>query len=441
MRGTELNKDKSENFSRTKQMEFINYLNKVVEEIIRFICSNNFNNKKDLIRVFELGDEDVTAGKSITCTGCFNESPVVLYTSLDETDEGFLLIHWILIQLQTTILANLNEANYKNSYCFYSEHNRPLTPKEAAEYVYEITNTALSNTFKEMIGIQFNDLDLLSLTNYESKKPKGELVFVNIDNKLNELRELCVWTVDDTNITFNESNIKYIRKLLVGCADGALLFVKDSEHDVPFFLGVVNSYNKDKLPIHVFIKGYLKWSLTINGKEAFRKNYNRLSIKNDITADDIMSAITTEFSRTKVEKDNILNLINSLCECEHGAALVLLDGTNSNSSILNWLGDLKKFKKMISIETSNFDGNYSFFEKTSAMDGAVVLDVTTAKVISVGAIVDGKTKVEGDPSRGSRYNSLKNFTYIMAEFGEPIVTVVFSEDGDRYIFSGKNSPC
>lgn len=417
------------------------YLSEVANQLEKCLCTSQNKCKKRLIGIKPY-DENWEPGNDYCHIVIPHRGvkPVVLYSDLQSVDEGFFLVNLIIKQFEMMILANENQP-IGNKYGFYSDYNNSLKPEEAARYIYDVATEIVSGILKDTIGVAFNDIDLLSLTNYESQKAKGTLLFINTNIKPTQESSMCVWTSKDQNIIFESSYIKYIRKLLVGCGYGGLLFVKDSEHPIPYFLGVVDSEKAKFFPITVHISGPLKWELLINGTEAFRREINSISVKNEITVADIIDEIEMEFQKSEdsisIDKKRLTDLITPIYESGHGAAIVLIDGNNIKGKINDWIRNLDSYKKMITLDFSHFDNNSSLLNNTSAMDGAIIVDAVNSKVIAVGAIVDGKTSMCGDPSRGSRYNSLKNFTYIMADYREPILSVVISEDGDKYVFAGK----
>lgn len=433
------NTSKSQSDSNIEN-DILNYLNEVCDKLTNMLYTqkNGYKPPKKPIAVTLPDTLNANAGFKRTVIPLDGAKPVILYSEFKKNDDGFLLIEFIINQLEMAILTNSDQPNNNGNYTFYSAYNEDLSPADAADLIYITATKLLSNITKELLGISFDDIDLLSSTYYESKKANGVLFFAASKNgKLKRLSNMCAWVSESTDITFEKKNIKYIRKLLVGGEESGLVFVTDSADSPAFFLGTAKNEYKDSFPIRIDISGPLKWKMSINGKEAFRKEINSIVLNTEITVEDIISEAKNIFGENNIKESELYSLIESVYNSKHGSALVLIDGSDRNGEVFEWLTDLKQYNKATAIAAcDSLKGCY--LDKASAMDGAIVIDVSVPKVIAIAAIVSEKTCIMGDPGRGSRYNSLKNFAYLMTKNGKNILTLVFSEDGDKFMFPGKD---
>lgn len=137
------------------------------------------------------------------------------------------------------------------------------------------------------------------------------------------------------------------------------------------------------------------------------------------------------FSIKENVKTKISKLLQKINNAEHGAAVVFLNlkkGSYAEERI-------QKLKQL--------DRGYGIHGRSVAshanMDGAIVVDVRTGKIDSIGVILDGSARKKGDMSRGARHNSLDAFC---ADFharcaAEHVAAIVFSEDGGSSIYFEK----
>ena len=123
----------------------------------------------------------------------------------------------------------------------------------------------------------------------------------------------------------------------------------------------------------------------------------------------------------------------------HGAAAVVAAWNDPNSRCKVRLEKLIAHRKTIQVEfkklTLESQELANAITQAAKMDGAVLIDAQSGEVCALAVILDGLSCVEGSPSRGARFNSLKNFTASLSRQG--IVSFVFSSDGGMDIFSGK----
>ena len=104
---------------------------------------------------------------------------------------------------------------------------------------------------------------------------------------------------------------------------------------------------------------------------------------------------------------------------EHkGGILVISDHAKEEAERL--------FKQSILIAPTTLTSDST--KKLTSIDGAILID-TDCICYSIGTILDGIVSDNGNPERGSRYNSSVRYCDYRRSLGENVVVVIISEDG------------
>lgn len=137
--------------------------------------------------------------------------------------------------------------------------------------------------------------------------------------------------------------------------------------------------------------------------------------------------------------DKTVQAVMAVRRQAHGAAAVVAAWNDSASCCKDGLDILISHQKAIPVIFKAQSGGTkelaSAITQAAKMDGAVLVNALSGEVYALAAILDGPSCVKGSPSRGARFNSLKNFTCFMSNC--EIVSFIFSSDGGTDIFSGQ----
>lgn len=267
---------------------------------------------------------------------------------------------------------------------------------------YTIPNI-YSNIEREVIKNFFPDVDLIiniSKSKYENRDCFGEILFVDKNVKL-EIEFVQA-------LEFNFVNLKQIRKMLELTNDKLAIIVKNGK---VIGLGYSSVYN-----FKLIIKGYSKWELYDNKSIILLYNDAFLRLNND--SNNFTNKIHLYFHLNLTNAEKINDIIVKYINCRHGAILIITDEAKDEATRLSNLN------RAILIRPVSLCKNYVTL---SDIDGALIMDCY-GNCFAIGAILDGETRIVGNMSRGSRYNSSIN--YIANKYNKKYMAVIISEDGD-----------
>lgn len=341
---------------------------------------------------------------------------------------------------------------------FLVHSNAPLfggvPPERAVVRLRKLAEQRLEEDLSRSHGILFDVIDCLSLMDYEQERAKGNLLF--LPAALEDLERLCVWSVSSRDrIECSIKHLRTLRKFLAGTVpdspknvSAALLFVKEGE--LPVFCGAVKLENGLPLLdpssgyVQVRISGPLRWELMLYGKLVCRRDAVGLSFPDGLdpsgtekeVRDRIQNALRAAFTRKDSAKavaknlDRLTGIAQSVRKQHHGAALVIADW-GERSVCKTTLERLKRHRKVLPVTFTGSEDQAVAITCAAKMDGAVLADIRSGQIIALAAILDGKSCVAGDASRGARYNSIANATCLLRDCkAHPeVVSFVFSSDG------------
>lgn len=326
--------------------------------------------------------------------------------------------------------------------------------ERAVGYLCKLAEQNLEEDLSHSHGILFDVIDCLSLMDYEQEKAKGDLVF--LPNMPEDLERLCVWSVPKQDrVECSMKQLRTLRKFLAGTASDApggisvaLLFVKEGEQ--PTFCGAVRLEHglpllDSKLGyVQVRVSGPLRWELLLFGKLACRRDAVGLCFPDGLDHSGtekevkkriqraLRAAFTQKDSANAVEENlnHLTEIVQSVQKQHHGAAVVLADW-GKRAKCRTTLQRLKEHKKAIPVTFAGSGDQLVAVTCAAKMDGAILVDIRNGQIVALATILDGESCVEGDTSRGSRYNSIANATRLLRVSAErsEVVSFVFSSDG------------
>lgn len=377
--------------------------------------------------------------------GCGGDCPareVIIESCLSGGELGSILVVSCLDVLTGWLREAAQEESPKDTtgeqFRFISVDGVKLEPDDAVRQIREKSKTVLKRQLESWIGIDFRAIDELALQPYEGAKPGGGIAVAFSE----DARNICDWFVEK-EIPFDLQHVQLIRKLLAGTGkSGSIVLYIDKPSKPAHVVGVCHDLAKiDKnaaelLPLRIQIQGWMSWSLYIYGKMAFQRRASGYYVDRGI---DLRAELEAEFgpsgSHAKLEK-----VICEIQAQEHGASAVILDferktdGTQKSAAAR--IQTLEAHDKALKVTFAEQPGEGAI-ACAAGMDGAVILDLQ-GNIRYLAAILDGESCIQGKLSRGSRFNSIRNFVADIAKNkNESIMGIVCSEDGEINIISGR----
>lgn len=292
-----------------------------------------------------------------------------------------------------------------------------------------LINLAARDITVTCICTRYEILNLISVTPYEGKYCNGTMIFLsekdmkNCLNKITRLKE---------EVYLEYTNRRQIRKLmemsnsLTDNSNGnqnVIVSCYGRTFEDARIIGIANMQDfDDTTELYVVdFKGNNNWILSLRnqplleyGLEGFRDP----NIKNN---GDWSQRLNIYFG----SRNNISDIVSELITVKHGGLLIIFEDENiarCESVRLYEKERAIKFEKDLS-----YDVTKSLIKNIASIDGAVIIDIY-GKCYAFGCILDGEALVEGDKSRGARYNSANNYVQKFNNKSK-VVACIVSEDG------------
>lgn len=389
---------------------------------------------------------------------------IVLACSCPDRPERILLLCYLVDAVAERLRAILfqRKASFllEDGFYFYGSGNGTEDEDTVALACLAAAYHQISRDMGTAFHLSTDAIDQLSLTNYEQEGARG-VVLVAPQAVIDKIKP-CVWLCRSaTPATLSSDQIRFVRKLMAGAAPDALLFGVSPGEKTPRFCGVV-SLSPQGLPpkalrfscLQADIYGPMNWGLSLFGQPAclrsptmgFRlpRGCSQADIDGRAKAR-IELVLRAEFGQASPPGPfykNIAKTVQAVLAVRrqaHGAAAVVAAWTDPASCCKQQLDTLISHQKAIPVDFQPLPSSSkkltAAITQAAKMDGAVLIDALSGEVYTLAVILDGPSCVDGSPSRGARYNSLKNFTCFMSKSN--IVSFVFSSDGGMDIFSGQ----
>ncbi|WP_024833174.1 hypothetical protein [Ruminiclostridium josui] len=352
----------------------------------------------------------------------------------------FLFSKIALVDEQVVILGvSINESYCQNHREVFSQDNAYL-PDDYESFILQIVNITLEkwieniqheldNTtskyimnYSATLQLAARDItegrglpsylyfNLLSSMPYESSSCCGQIAFLTKNQDIQDINGLKIIEFH-RKILFSHDNMRYIRKLLE--ISGGKYYLVCSDKDI---IGIAEIIDTKKLHILKF-DGFMKWTLEYNDTQLVSYDKECIFYKTDT----FKKQIKNMSQSTKLQ-----DLIRVLCEQKHGTMVIVFKDTRVAQSETERLSSCQRGIQLEIPYDLSTDNKVAL--RLSSIDGALIID-EKCMCYGIGMIVDGEASVKGNPSRGSRYNSAKNYVYSMAVKGYSCVGCVISEDG------------
>lgn len=389
---------------------------------------------------------------------------VVLACGCAERPEWAFLLHYLVDaaadRLRIILLERKEAFLLGSDFCFSSSKNRPEDADTVARACLSVAYHQIAQEMASAFQLSFDVMDQLSLTNYEQEGAEG-VVLVAPREQIDK-SSLCIWQVRrEGTAELSPEQTRFVRKLLAGSAPDALLFAASPGEWAPQFCGVVSLTKEGGLDeglrsncVQVSIRGPMNWELSLFGQPVCLR-YHTMGFRlprgcgqTDIdqrAKDRIEAVLREEFDQEPSGgpfDTNICKTVQAVLSVRrqaHGAAAVVAAWRDADNPCRARLETLITHQKAIQVAFKGLPDDFqelaNAITEAAKMDGAVLIDAQSGEVCALAVILDGLSCIDGVPSRGARFNSLKNFTATLS--GQGIVSFVFSSDGGMDIFSGK----
>lgn len=180
--------------------------------------------------------------------------------------------------------------------------------------------------------------------------------------------------------------------------------------------------NAEDLFVSNFLSHY-KWELTHDGQPLLRVEYNdpKMPPRIDEGLEDLSDTLSRTLPAMTAESvDRFCRLARAAADGSHGTILVVSEEAEAEV--------LRLQPQAIRLEPEKLSDK--ILDRVSRIDGAVLFD-PDCRCHAIGVILDGLAASEGDPARGSRFNSA--FRYVRTR-KKGVVAVVISDDGMINVF-------
>ncbi len=269
------------------------------------------------------------------------------------------------------------------------------------------------------ISRTINDISSLY---YESSECKGYFQFVekNCD---------FVGIIFKKKVIFHSINARIIRKMLEA-AKTCPLIVSDGD-----IVGIATQNIPLQHKYTLRILGHLSWEYSIDDSPQFicvdsLYKYPISRINKQL----ISKTLKKTFNFDEGMINNFLNIVDQASN-GHGALLIVTNNAEAETERLCSLNRGIQINPFGACENPQ-----TIISDISTIDGAVIFDAAL-KCHAFGVILDGEAVTPGNPSRGARYNSAKNYVMLKKKIDSThnYMAVVISEDGMVNVFPDDHS--
>lgn len=309
-------------------------------------------------------------------------------------------------------------SKYWNDFNFnYLTKDNGVLKIEASQFYcsiyYSRMLSAISQHLAERLYLEFDLPDpgvitALSCQIYETKSCSGILALSH-----KEKRATPFSVVFAEKIVFDYENLRHCRKVLEASSKNQCVYMcKKGEH---WFLKGYVDFDLCKRQPRIKISGNSSWDITIPlgykdhvVKESIIVRYQNglfgFPTEQKLNVDEFGKQMQKCFVNTAPLLTKIAKVAES--SVENGTTLIF---TNDSDEISR----LQKYRrgtniKKISLIDDSGECRSELIKNLCAIDGALVIDENGC-CVCYGVILDGEAVEKGDPSTGSRHNSVKNY--------------------------------
>lgn len=320
-----------------------------------------------------------------------------------------------------SFLISLKESYANKHIDFYHFDFCSFILRNATNYLFMYISRELTNNENLMLFSYIEDLSKLT---YEKKKLQGLVLFY----PSNEIENVDFQFRFTEKKEFSKKNIKLVRKLLELTDENSGLVC-----DTRYIYGVGHKSKEIKYYALSFFSNN-SWQLKSSNKIILNyKNNKEVTINSEqLLMDELKNSFRTVFEKD-IDDDNFSEAIKQLVKENNGTILVI---STKAKNLISEYEDL-----CIRIEPEQLTKKN--IRKLSAIDGAIITD-ENGICYGFGVVLDGLDTRNGNPARGSRYNSSERFfafrkRNLVEKNDEKLLVFVLSDDGNYNIFPPSNN--
>ena len=229
-------------------------------------------------------------------------------------------------------------------------------------------------------------------------------------------------------------NLRTIRKVMEMSNSNKGLLIEKKETHQYVLRGII--YEKDPAPdICINIKDHMIWGMYNKKEELFEYRKGEFKFPEIERVWDYQEQLTKaneEYLHLKEEEiEKIINVVGNIKDVSsHGVSIIFMCDNLLSDEMKRLVNHNKAYRiQSIPLDNSSDDTIIGL----TAIDGAIMSNME-CQCVGVGAILDGKSCIEGNPGRGSRFNSVANYIEAMEEWRDKTksgdrIAVIISEDG------------
>lgn len=223
-------------------------------------------------------------------------------------------------------------------------------------------------------------------------------------------------------------NLRTIRKIMeIAGNEGAVYIQQQSKLRVTGVIPI-----REFKGLAIAFKGNAEWSLKNNRQEVlvYREGEYLIPVF-ELTWErelDKLDQLRSDFSG---DIDCIKQIIRSVKDnSSHGTSIVFMEGEALRKEIEDRFATNGYTIKVEPFSLKGNDPNQAILRGVSAIDGAILSDLN-GQCQAIGTIVDGAFVGPGDPGRGARYNSVRNYVQWYKNHHPDTIcfAAIISEDG------------
>ncbi|MBQ4514731.1 MAG: diadenylate cyclase [Anaerolineaceae bacterium] len=279
-----------------------------------------------------------------------------------------------------------------------------------------LSNKFLKNNDKNQQENFYEALCLIASAPYEKEQNHGVLWNYNEAVKKNAFIKF------ENSIPIGKENVRQVRKLLeMSDSDNVLLIENGS---------VIGIYlrNSNDAGTGIEFHGNGKWNIFTHVNQSLLFfNSVTFQIKDQSFNNRLKTAIQSIFG-TDCNSEKLSQIVEIAKKQSHGTTIVILKNVQQECIRLS--------ESNRAIKLNPTEINEKNILSLTAIDGAILLD-TDGFCYAIGAILDGVAEINGDTSRGSRYNSALTYVdYQMHHNNQKVLSIVISADESTDIYPG-----
>ncbi len=211
------------------------------------------------------------------------------------------------------------------------------------------------------------------------------------------------------------SNLRNLRKMMEMSGDGQGLLAQKQEGRY-YIEGVVSPMEMEKVsPVEVEFTGRLSWVVREDGVALLqcREGEKQIpAVEGDENEEKWRKELKNVMDSLHLENvEKVTSILEVLRKQDHGTSIIFMEEKLLKEEVKRLSG----YRRAYAMKPFPMLENEEKIVGISAIDGALLADVD-GKCYCVGTILDGKLVIEGNSSRGARFNSLTNYVNWVVEW-------------------------